>query len=71
MTEASSSGTPRTGQAVPSPRGGTDTTPETASAPPAAAVIAGFAAVGAYLYLSALSTATGGRAYPLGRPLVR
>ena len=34
-------------------------------------VIAAFAAVGAYLYLSALSTATGGRAYPLGRPLVR
>jgi uncharacterized protein len=29
-----------------------------------------FAAVGAYLYLSGLSAATGGRAYPAGRPLV-
>jgi succinate-acetate transporter protein len=34
------------------------------------AVVA-FAAVGAYVWLSALSVATGGRAFPLGRPLVR
>ena len=34
-------------------------------------VVVAFAAVGAYLYLSALSTATGGRAYPVGRPLVK
>jgi succinate-acetate transporter protein len=29
-----------------------------------------FVAVGAYLFLSGMSAATGGRAYPLGRPLV-
>jgi len=27
--------------------------------------------VGAYLYLSSMSTATGGRPYPMGRPIVR
>jgi hypothetical protein len=30
-----------------------------------------FVAVGAYLYLSSMSTATGGRAFPLGRPIMR
>jgi succinate-acetate transporter protein len=30
-----------------------------------------FAALGTYLFLSAASAATGGKAYPLGRPLVR
>jgi succinate-acetate transporter protein len=30
-----------------------------------------FAAVGAYLYLSGMSAATGGRPYPLGRPALR
>jgi uncharacterized protein len=30
-----------------------------------------FAALGAYLFLSAASIATGGKGYPLGRPLVR
>jgi len=30
-----------------------------------------FAALGVYLFLGAASTATGGRAYPLGSPLVR
>lgn len=30
-----------------------------------------FAALGAYLFLSAASAATGGKPYPLGRPLVR
>jgi uncharacterized protein len=34
-------------------------------------VILAFAAVGAYLYLSALSTATGGRAYPMGPVLMK
>ena len=34
-------------------------------------VVVGFSAIGAYLYLSALSTATGGRAYPVGRPLIK
>ena len=29
-----------------------------------------FAAVGAYLYLGSMSAATGGRSYPLGRPLI-
>jgi succinate-acetate transporter protein len=33
-------------------------------------VVFAFAAVGAYLYLGSMSTATGGRSYPLGRPLV-
>jgi hypothetical protein len=30
-----------------------------------------FAAIGVYLYASTASVATGGRAYPLGRPTVR
>lgn len=34
-------------------------------------VVIAFSAVGAYLYLSALNTANGGRAYPLGPPIVR
>lgn len=34
-------------------------------------VIVAFCAIGGYLYLSALSTATGGRAYPMGRPILR
>jgi len=34
-------------------------------------IVLAFAAVGAYLFLSSLSSATGGKPYPLGRPLVR
>jgi hypothetical protein len=34
-------------------------------------VILAFAAVGAYPFLSSLSVATGGKAFPLGRPLIR
>jgi hypothetical protein len=34
-------------------------------------VVLGFAALGVYLFLAAASVATGGRGYPLGRPLVR
>src|ERR1700729_2132795 len=34
-------------------------------------VVLAFAAVGVYLYASTASVATGGRAYPLGRPTVR
>jgi hypothetical protein len=34
-------------------------------------VVLAFAAVGAYLYASTASVATGGRPYPLGRPTVR
>jgi len=30
-----------------------------------------FAAIGVYLYASTASVATGGRAYPLGRPLMK
>lgn len=34
-------------------------------------VVFAFVAVGAYLFLSGMSAATGGRPYPLGRPLLR
>ena len=34
-------------------------------------VVFGFAAVGAYLYVSGMTVATGGRALPTGRPLAR
>jgi succinate-acetate transporter protein len=34
-------------------------------------LVLAFAAVGAYLFLSSLSVATGGKPYPLGRPIVR
>ena len=34
-------------------------------------VVFGFVAVGAYLFLSSMSVATGGRPYALGRPIVR
>jgi succinate-acetate transporter protein len=34
-------------------------------------IVLAFAVVGAYLFLSALSSATGGRAFPLGRPVMR
>jgi len=34
-------------------------------------IVLAFTAVGAYLFLSALSVATGGKPYPMGRPLVR
>jgi len=34
-------------------------------------IVFAFVAVGAYLYLSSMSTATGGRPYPMGRPIVR
>jgi succinate-acetate transporter protein len=34
-------------------------------------VVLAFAALGAYLYASTASVATGGRAYPLGRPTIR
>jgi succinate-acetate transporter protein len=34
-------------------------------------IVLAFTAVGAYLFLSSLSVATGGKPYPLGRPLLR
>jgi succinate-acetate transporter protein len=34
-------------------------------------VVLAFGALGLYLFLNAASVSTGGRAYPLGRPLVK